>query len=261
MDKAKRHLRELELLKKNGSVDIQELSKLFLVSEMTIRRDLADLSKNYNVSRTYGGAIINSPDLQLIRPDASITGSGSKNWDLKTKIAQKAASLVQDRQRIFVDYGSTVLGMIDFLPEENNNFIIVTNQLDIAQKAIKKKSCSIILIGGVVMKEASCSFGAVAEEQLSSYQLDIAFVGTTAIGSDGYIYDAYTSENAIKRKVLEMADKVYIMADSSKFNKYDLLTVAHLEEVTGIITDSGIPEHFREILNAYNINLILADDT
>lgn len=260
MDKSKRHLRELELLKRNGSIDIQELSKLFLVSEMTIRRDLADLSKQYNISRTYGGAIINSPDLQLIRPDASIIGTDSKNWNQKTKIAQKAASMVQNGQRIFVDYGSTVQGMIDFLPEENNNFIIVTNQLDIAQKSIKKKSCSIILIGGVVMKEASCSFGATAEEQLSSCQLDAAFLGATAIGSDGYIYDAYTSENAIKRKVLEMAKKVYIMADSSKFNKYDLLTITNLEEITGIITDSGISDSFREILNNYNVNVIIADD-
>lgn len=259
MDKSKRHLRELELLKRNGSVDVQELSKLFLVSEMTIRRDLSDLAKEYNIIRTYGGATINSPDLQLIRTEASIVGIHSKNWDLKTKIAQKAASLVKNGQRIFIDYGSTTRGMIDFLPEIDHNFIIVTNQLDIAQKSIQKKSCSIVLIGGVIMKEASCSFGPIAEDQLSSCQLDIAFIGTTAIGSDGYIYDAYTSENSIKRKVVEMAKEIYILADSSKFNKYDLLTITHLEDVTGIITDAGIPESFIEILNNYGVNIIIAD--
>ena len=260
MDKAKRHLRELELLKKNGTIDIQELSKLFFVSEMTIRRDLADLAKEYNISRTYGGAIINSPDLQLIRTASTVVGSDSKNWDLKTKIAQKAASMIQDNQRFFVDYGSTVRGMIDYLPEENRNFIVVTNQLDIVQKAIKKKSCSIILIGGVVMKEASCSFGAIAEAQLSSCHLDIAFLGATAIGSDGYIYDAYTAENAVKRKVLEMANEIYILVDSSKFNKYDLLIITHLEEITGIITDSGISDTFKELLKNYGVKVIIADE-
>lgn len=259
MNKSKRHLHELELLKQNGSVDVQELSKLFLVSEMTIRRDLSDLAKEYNISRTYGGAIINSPDLQLIRTSSTVTGITSKNWDQKTKIAKSAASMVKNGQRIFVDYGSTARSLIDFLPEDDNNFIIVTNHLGIAQKSIEKKSCSTILIGGVIMKEASCSFGATAEEQLSTCHLDVAFLGTTAIGSDGYIYDAYTAENVVKRKVLEQAKEIYILVDSSKFNKYDLLTIAHLSEITGIITDAGISDHFRNIFINYGLKLIIAE--
>ena len=57
-----------------------------------------------------------------------------------------------------------------------------------------------------------------------------------------------------------MAKKVYIMADSSKFNKYDLLTIIHLEEITGVITDAGIPESFQEILDKYGVRLIIAED-
>lgn len=258
MDKNERHLKELNMLKQNGSVEVQELSRLFSVSEMTIRRDLMDLSKEYNISRTYGGAVLNSSDLQLIRTSATASGENMDNWDLKSKIAKKAASLIQNGQRIFIDHGSTARSLINFLPEKEQNIIIVTNQLEIAQKAIKKESCSVIFIGGVIMKEAECSFGPTAEEQLASYHLDTAFLGAAAIGNDGFIYDAYTSENAVKRKVLEMAKEIYIMADSTKFGKYNLLSVTHLQNITGIITDAGIPQNFIELLDQYNVKLIIA---
>lgn len=258
MDKNERHLQELNMLKQNSSVEVQELSRLFSVSEMTIRRDLMDLSKEYNISRTYGGAVLNSPDLQLVRTSATASGANIDNWDLKSKIAQKAASLIQNGQRIFVDHGSTTRSLIDFLPEKDQNIIIVTNQLEIAQKSIKKESCSVIFIGGVIMKEAECSFGPTAEEQLASYHLDMAFLGASAIGNDGFIYDAYTSENAVKRKVLDMAKEIYIMADSTKFGNYNLLSVTHLRNITGVITDAGIPQHFVELLNHHNVKLMIA---
>ena len=110
-----------------------------------------------------------------------------------------------------------------------------------------------------MIRVSRCSSGNVAEQQLLNYQLDIAFIGAAAIGSDGKIYDGYSPEARFKNRVFEVSNEVYLLVDSSKFNTYDLNDFARLEQITGVITDAKIDEESKKLLYEHQVKIIIAE--
>lgn len=102
MKKNERCLAILEILQKQHKVTVTELAEKFDISEMTVRRDLNSLAREYNISRTHGGAELgNQPVVRMISFDEPrITHKDSKD-----KIAALAATMIQNGQRIFIDAG------------------------------------------------------------------------------------------------------------------------------------------------------------
>ncbi len=257
MDKASRGLKILDLIQQNGQVEVTELAKLFHISEMTIRRDLNMLAKKYNVLRTYGGATMPQNGAPIIKPETFVEERIS-NKEQKDIIARKAASFIGFRQRIFIDPGSTARLVTRYLNNENKN-IVVTNSIAVVDSCLKYDSISVIMLGGEILPVSLCVMGNTAEEQIKSYHFDIAFIGASAIGADGKVYDGYSPEAWYKKMIFELANKVYLLADSSKFNTYDLTAYAHLNQFAGVITDKGIDDRTKMFLNKYKIDLIIAE--
>ena len=70
MKKNERCLAILEILQKQHKVTVTELSEKFDISEMTVRRDLNSLAREYNIARTHGGAELgNQPVVRMISFD------------------------------------------------------------------------------------------------------------------------------------------------------------------------------------------------
>ena len=254
MKKNERCLAILDMLQKKRRVDVTDLAGQFGISETTARRDLNFLAQQYNITRTHGGAIMaEQPVVRIISFDESRIA----HKEAKEKIAARAAQLVRNGQRIFIDAGSTTRIMLNYLPEDTRA-VVVTNHLKTAEHALQFASLSVIMLGGEMIQRTNCSSGTVAEEQIEKYQLDIAFLGAAAIGTDGCLYDGYSPEARFKRSIFSVAKKIYILADSSKFNTYDLNSFASLSQVTGVITDSGIDAEGINLLKKYHVELIVA---
>lgn len=256
MNKSERCLAILELLQKQHRVEVNKLAELFDSSEMTIRRDLNLLSKQYNISRVHGGAVM--PDRSVVKM-SSFDEARIPHKDAKEKIAATAASLIKSGQRIFIDAGSTTRIILNYL-DKDTRAVVVTNHLKVAEHALQFDSLSVIMLGGEMIRITNCSSGPVAEEQIKSYQLDTAFLGAAAIGADGKLYDGYSPEARFKRSIFSVAKKIYILADSSKFNTYDLNEFGSLSGVDGVITDSGISDEGKNLLKRHNVELIIAKD-
>lgn len=257
MDKASRGLKILDMLQENGQVEVAELAKIFGTSEMTIRRDLNTLAKKYNVTRTHGGATMPQNGAPIIKLETFVEEKIS-NREQKDIIAKKAASFIEFRQRIFIDPGSTARLVTKYLRNENKN-IVVTNSIAVVDACLEYDGVSVIMLGGEILPGSRCVMGDAAEEQLRNYRLDIAFVGASAVGMDGKAYDGYSPEAWHKKMIFEIANKVYLLVDSSKFNTYDLTAYAYLKQFAGIITDKGIDEKTVAFLKKRNVNLIIAD--
>lgn len=255
MNRGERCLRILDMLQKQHRVEVNILAKQFQTSEMTIRRDLNLLVEQYNVVRTHGGAKIE--DRAVVRA-VSFDEDRIPYKEEKEKIAQKAVSLIRNGQRIFIDAGSTIRVMLHYMDETMQN-VIVTNHLKIAERALSFDNLSVVMLGGDLLKGSSCSSGPVAEEQIKKYSLDIAFLGAGAIGADGKLYDGYSPEVRFKSHIFSVAEKVYILADSSKFNIYNLNSFGSLSQVDGVITDSGISEEGRALMQKYGVELIVVE--
>lgn len=257
MDKAKRSLEILEILQKQGSASVNDLARQFQTSEMTIRRDLAFLSKQYNITRTHGGAMLAHKEQPVVKV-ISFDEERVPNKNAKAAIAKQAATLVAPRQRIFLDAGSTTRGVVDYFAPDAQN-VIVTNNIKAAVAALEFEKLSVIILGGEMLRISYCSAGTIAEEQVRKYQFDIAFIGAAAVGKDGNLYDGYSPEARLKESVIASSSKVYLLVDSSKFNIYDLNYFASLGQITGVITDSGLDEKARALLDKYNTPTIIAN--
>lgn len=257
MDKSTRCISILNLLQEQGNVSVSTLARKFNTSEMTIRRDLNFLAQQYNIKRTHGGAIMSESTQPIIRM-VSFDNERITNKEEKNQIAKKAAELVQPRQRIFIDAGSTARNIIDYLDPNSKN-VIVTNSLTVAQNALQMEHLSVIMLGGEMIPISNCSCGYIAEEQIKKYQLDIAFLGAAAIGTDGRLYDGYSPEARLKGSIFSLAKSTYLLADSSKFNTYDLNDFGSLNKVNGVITDHKVTKEELDFLLKYNIEVIIAD--
>ncbi len=255
MLKEKRIMQILEFLKRDGEVEISMLCRLFNVTDMTIRRDLEDLSKDHNIIRTHGGAMLVMEDLNVEAPyEKRIISKG----DLKEKISKKALSLINSREKLFIDSGTTTYYVAKNISNDNRN-VVVTNGLNIASEIINRRYISVLLIGGDLRRNTLSTRGALAEEQLQRFKVDTAFLGANSIGTDGNIYVASTSETGFKKCVMQSASQTYILLDSSKFNCYNLISYTHGRDVAGIITDDQVPEETVKKLRDIGINIIIAE--
>lgn len=254
MNKNERCLAILELIQRYHRVDAKDLARQFGASEMTIRRDLNFLAQQYNITRTHGGALMVN---QTVVRMTSFDEKRISNKASKERIAAMAASLIRGGQRIFIDAGSTTRIMLNYL-DKGLRAVIVTNHLKVAEEALQYDNVSVIMLGGEMIRITNCSSGPVAEEQIRKYQLDTAFIGAAAIGTDGRLYDGYSPEARFKSSLFSVAKRVYLLADSTKFNTYDLNGFASLSQVDGVITDQGLDEEGNNLMKKYNTRVIFA---
>lgn len=254
MSKTERHSKILFLIQKFKKVDVNELSIMLDVSTMTIRRDLSQLSKDYNIVRTHGGAeLLDSSIVKL----SSFKAEKIQNKEIKSIIARQAAKNIINGQRIFIDAGSTTRSILDFINPDNKN-VIITNHLDVAKKALEHNNISVIMIGGDMIKIAQSSSGSVALQQIKYYSIDISFIGAAAIGNDGILYDGFSPEAEIKRELFQRSSSVVLLADSTKFNTYDIHRFGSLDQISEIITDNNLTQEAIHLISKYKCKFTVA---
>jgi DeoR/GlpR family transcriptional regulator of sugar metabolism len=245
----------MELLKRDGEVEISTLCRIFNVAEMTIRRDLNQLAKENNIIRTHGGALLVQED-QITEPsyERRITDSGES----KTQIAATAIELIKNGERIFLDSGSTTYHIAKKIPNSARN-VVLTNGINIAAEIMRRNNLSVIMIGGELRPNTLSTRGSLTEEYISQFHVDIAFVGANAIDREGNIYVANTSERCLKRAIMQHSDRTYVLLDHTKFGKTSLIKYANASELTGIISDTKLAQKISDEFEEKKINLIIAE--
>ena len=115
---------------------------------------------------------------------------------------------------------------------------------------------NVIIVGGEVDLNTWSSRGILAETQINSFHADIAFLGCNAISPDGSVMIGNLSETGLKHKIMSISNEIYLLADSSKFDSYSLISYASAKDFNGIITDNGLPEEIRSRIKEAGGNLI-----
>ena len=136
-----------KLLEENGSVEVSELSKVFRVTEKTIRQDLLKLEELQIAKRVHGGAMIKKDGSEIF----PIVSRKTKHTDEKLKIAQKALSLIEDGDTIILDSGSTTFELAKIL---NKNVIVITNDPFIAHELMDHEKVTLYTTGGLLSRGA-----------------------------------------------------------------------------------------------------------
>lgn len=253
MLKDKRRQQILELLKRDGQVEIGVLRKMFDVTEMTIRRDLKNLAAEHDIVRTHGGAML--PDVQEsieLPYERRITSQGAQ----KERIASKALTLIKHRQTLFFDSGTTTYYMAQNIGNDKINTILTTG-VNLAPELLNRQNVSVIMIGGDLRRNTISSCGPLAEEQLNRFRVDVAFLGANGVGEDGNVYIGNSMEFGIKNTVMNISKEKYLLVDSSKFGCSQFLHYAKLSDFDGVIVDSGLSEEIAQSMREMGANLII----
>lgn len=241
----------LELLQ-SGSQDIKALAAHFQVVEMTIRRDLQELSSAFPILVVRGTAMLQdawqaSPDVDS--PDLAAT---------KSALAKALYDRIFPLQTLFLSGGTTTLCFARLLAARcTSHMTVITNSLHIASTLFRSR-CKVILLGGEFRTDAMDLIGPVAEKNLKEYHVDWLVTGCDAASLDAGFYTSDLSLSNLEQKSLQIADRVAVITDSSKFGKRALTRFATLDQIQLLVTDRNLPQDRQEQLRETSLELILA---
>ena len=240
MLKSKRKQLILEKVMKDKFVSLEYLVKALDTSESTVRRDLDELESERKLRRVHGGA----ESLHFLQEEESNQEKSIKNIQEKTRIAQKAASLIQEYDVIFIDAGTTNELLVNELHDPS--VTVVTNSIHHATKLVERNIPTVI-IGGVVKRSTDASIGGVALNQIGQLNFDKAFIGMNGI-DDGFFTTPDMEEGAVKRAILENAKRTYVLADASKLGQTSFAKVAPISRARLITnqTESDVIQKIKE---------------
>lgn len=224
-----RKMRIMEIIRSDGFISIQQIMNMFHVSRSSAMRDLDELEKQGLVLRKRGGASVKDAETLLSQYNELPTRDKQYNHnESKRLICKYASNLVKDGSNIYIDSGTTVLYLLDYLKNMNIN-VITPNTLLLNYIPDDFKG-NVILLDGEYFPKYNCVGGSITGMSILKYHFDYAFL--TANGIDlnrqevcGYVIPF--SEN--KTLVMNRSKHTELLIDSSKVNITGLTTWAKFE--------------------------------
>ena len=251
----------MEILTQNGKVQISELVQRFNVADMTIRRDFDLLASQGKILRTHGGAILtdsgNEHERMVLEP--SYIKRITEQASFKQDIANTALQLIHTNQYVYLDSGTTTLSVAKLIPD-NLPCSFITNGVNIAAELLSHPFPNVIMIGGEIDLNTWSSRGTISELQVSNFHADVAFLGCNAISPDGNVMIGNIAETGLKHKIMSISNEIYLLADSSKFETYSLMSYAHVKDFNGIITDDSLSQIIQDKITDTGGNIIISSN-
>lgn len=239
-----RRLRILQIAESAGFVSLQRLVSELGASESTVRRDLDVLDASGQIQRTRGGAAFTSdsqPDFDARRSVAI---------PQKQQIARRVVQMINEGETVLLDGGTTTLEVARQLT--GKPLQVVTNSLPIANLLMNRPEIELIFIGGFVYPRTGVALGEQAVLALRHLHVNRLVMGTGGITEEG-LFNSNALLVDTERQMIEAADRVTLVADSSKFGQRALSHLCSLHVVDEVVTDDGISMEWQRVLDAADV--------
>jgi ribose transport system substrate-binding protein len=246
-----RRQRILGLLREQPGIRVPELARRLDVSQGTIRNDLRVLEKAGELTRVRGGAVVRD-GRGFISP--AFGARALVNAAAKERIARWAADMVQDGDSVLLDSSSTVFHIAPFL-QDRSDLTIVTNGIEVAYALSENPTHTIILIGGVLRPDRALTVGYLGEKLLEALHIKTAFVSCSGFSVETGLTQVDIQEAQLKSRMIESAERVVALIDSTKFGKVDLTPFASVEQISHILTDSDVAPRYIDSIRQTCANL------
>lgn len=243
------------LARKDGRVSVVDLVRRFKVSAVTLRADLRQLAAAGFVVRSYGGAMLpQEPD-----QDFPLNIKKSIHHAEKVRIAEAAVKLILPHQTVILDSGTTSAELAKCIKRSNTGALtVITHALNIAQELSDAPNISVIMIGGL-MRHVSASFvGPQAERMIRELHADHFFLGVDGVDPEVGLSTPDLLEAQLNRSMMQVAQEVTVIADSSKIGRRSLSVIGDITSVQRIVTDSRIGPEALEGFRKSGITVIVA---
>lgn len=243
----------MDYLKGHNLVTVDQLVTITNASPATIRRDLIKLDQEGVISRSHGGVTLN----RFIPSQPTTLEKMQRNLSEKHAIACAAASLVKAGDAIVLDAGTTMIELarqLTHLPLR-----VITSDLHIALFLSEFKQIEVTIIGGRIDDSSQSCIGDHGRKLLQGIWPDLAFVSCNGWDLEKGITSPTEEKAALKRALIDNAQRRVLLADSSKYGAWSLFNVARLDSLTDIVTDSQLGDDIRQKLAALPARLTIAE--
>lgn len=239
----------LNKVEEAGFVDVKELAQELDISEITIRRDLALLSEEGLLLRTHGGAM----KVSFAKTPVTFTQKAAINAENKDIICRKAAALISDGDVIFMDCGSTVFRMCQYI--RNMKIKVVTNSLPVVNELLGSE-VNVNFAGGELNHERQATHGRLMMEHFSRYRADKAFIGVDGISIKTGLSASSELEAETALTLSKYTKESYFLSDSSKLETERYFPFAEISLVKSLITEVGLENEVLINYKELGINVI-----
>ncbi len=253
LSKRERQDRIVTRLNTTVAVRISDLAEEFDVTTETIRRDLDALAERGLLARTYGGAA-----MRALTDEPGIAARAQTLVAERERIGLRAASLVKSGDVLIIDAGSTTAHFARALAQLPIEFRVITNSIGVARILGQSDTASILLCPGDLRLTEEGVFGPETLDFFDRYHASIAFIGAGGFTARE-ISDADAAGVAVKRKIIQRAERVFLLADHSKAGVTQFATISPLAVIDGLVTDVMPNEEITRALAAGEVELMIAD--
>jgi DeoR family transcriptional regulator, fructose operon transcriptional repressor len=252
MKAAERQLRIRQMMDSRDFLDLETLCRELEASESSVRRDLDDLEEQSVLKRVYGGAVPAQPRATSV---FDFTVESGRYSDEKSRIARLTATLIQDGETVILDGGSTVAAVAGELASKPLH--IVTNSLPIAETLEPRRNIELTLTGGYLDPRIRVMLGPLCEQMLGLIRADVVIMGIGSVSEAGF-----SNNNTLvvgsEQKMIEIANRLIIVADRTKFGRNAMIPVAQLSAARTVVSDSDLAPEYVEMLRSRGVEVLLA---
>jgi len=239
-----------------GWAHVPELARHFGVSEVSIRRDFEELEEQGFLKRVHGGAlpIASHPQGDIYSQRAA------GHIEEKQRIARAAAALIQPNDSVILDSGSTVAEVARHMPAEappGQHLRIITGSIPVVEALTPYPEMQLLVLGGIYLHQYRTVAGPQTLASLGGLHADKMFMGSDGLTFESGTTTANVLEAEVTRVMAHAADKVIVVADSSKIGQTGFATVMPLQDIDILITDNGAPADFVAELRRLRVDIRL----
>lgn len=243
----------MTIMREQNAISVSALASLMKVSEVTIRKDLTFLEEQHLLYRVHGSAILVNKYIN----DRSIAEKEHLFAEEKRAIGICAASFIMPRDTIMITSGSTThafaceIKAVEYLT-------VITTTFGVASALVSKSNIDVIQLGGMLRASSMSVIGPFAERMLADLSCSKLFIGIDGVDLEYGLTTTNHMEANLHRQMIESAQKVIVLADSSKFGRRGFSKICDLNQVDQIITDSSTPLNTIEKLQDSGIEVTVA---
>jgi DeoR family transcriptional regulator, ulaG and ulaABCDEF operon transcriptional repressor len=256
MHASQRDLEILRLLESQGFVSFRQLCARLEASSATIRRDLERLEAEGRIARVRGGARpVGEPPSGLV--GAPFELNRTRFAAQKAAIGLAAAALCRPGEAVIIDGGTTTFQMCSHLA--GLELQVLTNSLHIVGELLPQAGTRVSVPGGAIFREQNIILSPFEDDGLSRYHAAKLFMGAAAVGPRGLMQADVVLIQA-EQKLMQRADQMIVLIDSSKFRSSASYVVAGLDAIDIVVTDAGVTEAERTMLRDHGIEVVVAGE-
>ena len=249
MEASERVGRLVDVLRRDGRVEVARAAVEFGVAEMTVRRDLDLLVERGVARRVRGGAV----NLLMRGEELPFAMREIEAVDAKRRIARIVAGLIRDGEAVGLDSGTTMVETARTMVARR--VTVMPLSLHAATILAAGPGVRLIMPGGECRPGELAMVGPLTLASIAAVRFDTVVLGCCGVSPEGEVMAHDLGDAAVKQAMLASASRSVLALDGAKFGRGALAVVEEVSKFDVVVTDSTAPDSVLARLQAAGVEV------